>query len=55
VSSDFYWLGALILGAMISGWALAAFVVWIVTEWDEYKWRRRLSRIEFEETELFRE
>lgn len=45
MSEDVLMIGAVILLSMIAGWVLIATVMWAIAEWDERKWRKRMSEI----------
>ena len=37
---------AIALGGMIVGFFLVAVTMWVIAEWDERKWRKRMNEIE---------
>lgn len=39
-------IAIVVLAAMLAGWLLIALTVWIISEIEERKWRRRLSKID---------
>lgn len=39
-------IAIIVLAAMLAGWLLIALTVWIISELEERKWRRRLSKID---------
>lgn len=41
-------VGLMIVVSMFAGWVLAALVMWMVAEWDERKWRKRMEEIQRE-------
>lgn len=45
MSEDIAVIGVVILLSMIAGWVLMAAVMWAIAEWDERKWRKRMSEI----------
>ena len=45
MSEDVAMTAAVILMSMIAGWLLAGIVMWAIAEWDERKWRKRMSEI----------
>ena len=36
---------AIALGGMIVGFLLVAVTMWVIAEWDERKWRKRMNEI----------
>ena len=39
-------LALVVLMAMVAGWLIIALTVWVISEIEERKWRRRLSKID---------
>jgi len=45
VSEEIAMAMAIALGGMIVGFLLVAVTMWVIAEWDERKWRKRMNEI----------
>lgn len=45
MSQDAVNMALIVLLAMIGGWVLGGLVMWMIVEWDERKWRKRMRDI----------